>query len=235
MLRDLGELEEAEDHLREALSILDMGSGDRATTIMAKSALKSVLWRKGDLEPALELARELSDSFCGSHMGVAFAAEEQADAGLLLVLLGRDEEAEAAYRAALAAVENEELGLPHDHPLHASTLARFGELLVLLDRADEAAPLLSQALSIVLRTEGPDSTEALTAQALLGKCLATIDRPDEAETLLLDAWARTEARFGPKSERTWQVAREVAAFYGDWGFPEQVTGVLDYATAAAER
>ena len=231
----LGRFDEADASYQLALSALKpLASGPKGTTEPRRrlaeaqaryGALLAVLGRSDEAEPMLReaisgretLVKNASDRQPRHDtLGLAMAEVELAE---LLKLDGRFQEAETTYRSAI-----ERLGALADAPGAeqperrelASACDGLGVLLILLDRAVEAEPLLSRARDIQssLLAELPTVPRIREGLAKTGNSLGILLRrrgePSEAKEMLVESvghFERLSADFPGRIEYRRALAR----------------------------
>jgi tetratricopeptide (TPR) repeat protein len=138
-----GDLAEAEGFARDALAIVQrkLDDGDRRTRD-SRCALAWILHRKGDDAAAEKLLRDCVTSDESDESDETARADRML--AEVLRTLGRNDEAEHRYRAALEAQRKRAGAQSLDL---ATTLDVFGWFLVERRRLDEAGPLLEEALA----------------------------------------------------------------------------------------
>src|SRR5439155_3852454 len=95
---------------------------------------------------------------------------------------GKDAEAESLFERVRAALLRQPGGA--EDPETASVLVSLGLIRLRRQKADEAEPLLREALRIYEK-QAPEAWYRFDAQSRLGECLAARARYAEAEPLLL--------------------------------------------------
>ena len=171
--------EEAEPMLREALATSRKVEGEQhPNTVRGIHNLAVLLYEKGDYagsEPlfrqALELRRQRTPK------GSPDMSATLVGLGQLLSQRGNPQEAEPLLREA---VEFRRKDLPAGHWQIADAESALGGCLTLLRRYDEAEQLLSGSYPTLQAKRGPQSKEALRAQARLINLYKAWGKPDKA-------------------------------------------------------
>jgi len=105
-----------------------------------------------------------------------------------LMLLARLYDDKGDYTTAeslmIESMAYEQTALPDGHHHTASSKGRYGRFLMNRGRADEAEPLLREALDIRTRHFGSEDLQTVQIKTLLAECLVLLEIMDEAETLL---------------------------------------------------
>ena len=140
------------------------------------------LLRSGRFAEAIDALQESQALFIelqGSDaLVLAFPRQARGDA---LAALGRSEEAEAAYRAAL---EVRERGLSEDHPDVAFTRNKLGTFLLDEGRLAEAEELLEQAREVSLAARPEGHPDRVDSSIQMGRLRAAQGRSKEASDFL---------------------------------------------------
>ncbi len=175
----LGLFEEAARELAATRAILETTADrDDPETCAVDEALAFALAGLGRHEEAEELLWDAIGRRArvqgGAHRSVRAA---EAQLATLLVGRGRYVEAEALFRGALA-------GLSSDAPEILSVKEGYAQLLLVLGRADEAEPLVREALAVHREHSGPRHPRTLRMLALLASLLA--QRGAAGEAVVLD-------------------------------------------------
>jgi eukaryotic-like serine/threonine-protein kinase len=224
----LGRYPEALPLFRRSLELRRASFGpDDPRTFEALFALGTHLWRRGDLEEALEIRRELvlmtaprAEQEPGVH------AESLSNLANTLADLGRFEEAVPHYQEALAIGRN----LP---PEQAEDLARFlntsGTVLMDLERDAEAEALFRESLAIRETTIGRGSVNYTGTLANLAASMdARPETLEESVALFEQVLAHADSLWGPDHPRT---GDQLSSYFR----PLLNLGRLDEAESAARR
>jgi tetratricopeptide (TPR) repeat protein len=199
-LRNLGNLAEAEQLLRQALSLDERNFGpDHPNVATCLNNLAALLHDSNRLQEAEMLYRRAlaidEKSFGASDGKVATCLNNLA---ALLYDTNRLQEAEVLYRRALTV---DERSLGPSHPKLATHLNNLAQLLRATDRPDEAEPLYRRALAIDQEALGPNHPRIAGHLNNLAQLLHAINRLTEAESLYRRALAIDEESFGPDHPR----------------------------------
>ena len=164
------------------------------------------LVRTGRIEEALPplseceaiIAREMGPG----HVLLAFPRQTLGDA---YAVLGRSQDAERFYRAALAVREG---GLPPDHPNVAFSMSKLGGFLLDEGRTEEAASLLEDAKRIRDSTFTADHPDRIDSLIKVGRLRVAQGQRDEGMALIGAAAEAAEAARGPDDGQA-RTAREL--------------------------
>lgn len=113
--------------------------------------------------------------------------------------------ADSVYREAHALMRET---LPADHPDVAMVVLGLGEVAALSGRAEDAEPLLREALAIGEKSFGAHWKVA-EARSVLGDCLSRLGRVEEAERLLVSGHRGLVETLGEASIRTRRARRRL--------------------------
>jgi tetratricopeptide (TPR) repeat protein len=199
-LRNLGNLAEAEQLLRQALSLDERHFGPSHPNVATcLNNLAALLHDSNRLDEAEKLYRRAlaidEKSFGANDDKVATCLNNLA---ALLYEKNRLNEAEELYRRALAA---DERSLGPSHSKLATHLNNLAQLLRATDRPDEAEPLYRRALAIDEEALGPNHPRIAGHLDNLAQLLHAINRLGEAESLYRRALAIDEQSFGSDDPR----------------------------------
>jgi tetratricopeptide (TPR) repeat protein len=189
----LGQFEDAEQHLRSALTDFEAATGPRAeATLVVMAQLGLALSKLDRLDEAESILSEAEQRLDGTHE----IAADRVRANLAIVLenLGRDAEAEVLYRDNYAQ-RRDRLGDNHNETLQAQN--NLAVLLLKLRRFDECLPLMQSALERSRATLGDDHPETIDRVANLGTVRLNMGDIDGGAPLLREAAQRYERVLGP--------------------------------------
>lgn len=187
----LGSALAAEGRYGEALALVKELTGDDARPAVRASALNTVgiaLEGQGRYREA-EAAYRKSLEIRKKRPGHPDMATGEYNLGMILLLQGRDAEAEPLLRRALA---HREKLLPAGHPQIAESLNGMGLLYRTQGRNGLAEGCWRDALGILERVFGPESTVVASMVNNLAGAKFDQGRYDEAERLLLRSLAIRE-------------------------------------------
>ncbi len=194
ILSSIGQLEESERILREALDAADR-MGLRATSLLGRQNLGTTLARLGRLDEALLIEQEALEGYRtqGDHVWEAIS---RVYLGLLLRLQGKLPEAEREIRHALQAVR-------FAPPVHAAGLGAHA--LILLDLPDPAAARAAaeQAMRIFREVGGVLEGESMIRLVYAESLWATGDQ-DAAREAIAEARDRLVARADAIKKKAWR-------------------------------
>ncbi len=210
---DLGRLDEAEVHLREALAIdrQVLTEEDGADLAITLNNLGSLLADQDRFAEAIELHREslaLRRRFHGEPSPAVLVSLN--NLGFAQSGLGDDEAAERTLRDAL---RDSELIYGDAHPQTAIAWANLAAPLRKLGRHEEAEQLARRALAVFARSTGDRSWRVGTVRSSLGAVLLDQGRLAEAERELLLSWEILGAALGEDSKAARVAARSLATLY----------------------
>jgi tetratricopeptide (TPR) repeat protein len=199
-LRNLGNLTEAEQLLRRALSLDERCFGpDHPNVATCLNNLAALLHDSNRLEEAEVLYRRalaIDEKSFGANDGqVATCLNNLAE---LLYEKNQLKEAEELYRRAL---DVDERSPGPNQPKLATHLNNLAQLLRATDRSDEAEPLYRRALAIDEEALGPNHPRIAGHLNNLAQLLHAINRLSEAEALYRRALAIDQESFGPDHPR----------------------------------
>jgi tetratricopeptide (TPR) repeat protein len=173
----------------------DQNSLDEAETLFTRS---------------LELYREL---FGEDHSGVAAAQSMLAS---VAHQRGSLREADALYSDAIGKLREV---FPDGHPQLASALVGKARLLIEIDEAPGAEPLLREAIRMFEASLGMREPRTIDTYRDLADCLIALGRFQEAESTLLAAWQALDRIPYAQRERA-SAARSLVRLYESTGRPK---------------
>ena len=194
ILSSIGQLDEAERVLREALGEADR-MGLRATSLLGRQNLGTTLARLGRLDEALRVEREALVGY-QTQGDTVWEAISRVYLGLLLRLHGDLAEAEREMRVALESVR-------FAPPVHAAALSALA--LVLLDLPDPAGARAAaeEAMRIFREVGGVLEGESMIRLVYAESLWATGDK-DAARAAIAEARDRLVARADAIKNRAWR-------------------------------
>jgi len=203
---------ESEPLLTEALTISRATLGPqhpRTTEVLySLGILCTGFDRYADAESWLTQALELQLNVLGkTHLRTAYTQAALAD---VLRLLDRPAEAVPLYAAADEVMRK---SLDPGNPRRMSLLLAWGYSLMLLERLDDAEPVLRECISRV----APADPLRIRAQSVLGGVLTGAKRYADAEPVLLDAVRSAESSDGGSAATTQAITRRLVTLYEAWG------------------
>jgi tetratricopeptide (TPR) repeat protein/predicted Ser/Thr protein kinase len=231
VLFELGELDEADRDLAEAV-LAGISGGDARSTATAAALRASVLSAAGDPAAAIEVAKT----------GIAAADRLTHDAEVLASLLsargtayrrqGRYEEARAALHEALELAENE---LGSEHPRTAVALVNLANVDAQMGKHAQAREGYRRAIAIQERVYG--STHPVVANTMSNLAIASslAGDHDEAAELAADALALSEAARGSQHAEVVRMRSNLGVMYAQAGRYADALAVHERALAARRR
>ncbi len=232
--RDLGELEEAESHHREAVEKNRRVLGDdHPETLISIDDLAVTLQNLGRYDEAEALfiealegmRRVLGDDHPNTLATVG-------NLGQVIAETGRLAEAESYHRESLDGLRRIE------GPEGAETmtaLSNLGVLLHSMGRYPEAEEMLREVLETKRRVLGNDHPETLISMNSLGVVLNSQDKHDEAETLYFESLEGYRRVLGDDHKDTLRALSNYGVFLTNVGRPDEGERFLDEALEARRR
>ena len=217
LAHDMGDYVSAETYYSQALEMqrrLDPDSPDVTHDVLWLGLLYKDMGRYADAEPLIREALESYTKLSGYERRLARAylglAQLHADAGVFA-------EAESVCREALGRYMR--IFGPR-HKLTAVVQTLLGRILVNLQRYNEAAEIVQQALEIRLQTE-PEYWETSKTRSIFGVALAGLGRFQEAEQHVLESYEKIRDNRGAGRRRTREALERIIFLYEQWGKPDQ--------------
>jgi tetratricopeptide (TPR) repeat protein len=234
VLRELGELEEARDLLRLALTSDEKNFDPSHTKIAIKrSNLALVLQDLGELEEARDLLRLALASgeknFDPSHPAIA---KRRSNLALVLWDLGELEEARDLLRLALASIEK---NFDSSHPWIAQARSNLALVLQDLGALEEARDLLRLALASDEKNFDPSHPEIARKRSNLALVLKDLGELEEARDHLRLALASGEKNFDPSHPVIAKRRSNLALVLKALGELEEARDLLRLALASDEK
>jgi serine/threonine-protein kinase len=131
---------------------------------------------------------------------------------------GMSREADSLFAEALAM---QRAVLPDRHPHLASTLVRYGWVLIERGQPTRAEALIREGEVILAHLLPEDHWQIVAARGLMGLCWAQQGRFAEAAPAIEASYTTFREQFGPGDWRTQSSAQALARLYQAWGKPEQ--------------
>lgn len=211
MLVAAGDREAAIPSFQAAMAVwaatgLDSGP-DALNTLNNLAALHVLGGRPAQAEPLFRRAVEVRRSLYGRSAATAALLSNH---GKTLIQLQRPKEAETLLREAVA-MARETAGAGSLH--FASSSSGLSEVLLLLNRSEEAAAVAQSALVEVTQELGPRHPAVAVLKAALGRVRGAQGRRDEADRLLSEAEAGL-APLGPAGAAQLEAIRKIRSLYG---------------------
>ena len=182
----LGRLEEAEEKIRQLISVQAKVVGERHPDYASGlTMLAEVLLARDELSDAetlLQRALEIRRKSLGDQH-----PDYAASLDLLARLMMRWEDYQGAEPLLRKALEIRRSVLGVDHPDYASSLALLAEVVGKSEDFDTAEPLFREAIETVTRVRGEDHPEVADTCANLAQLLIRQGETTEAESLLRNA------------------------------------------------
>lgn len=224
-LQELGDYEQAEAVMREALAILRRRGDDPVEIGSAANQLGMFLAYKGDYEESERLLRESIDVF-EAELGTDHPrrATSLSNLGLAIKWSGRMEEAEPIYREALR-IRRAAFG--DEHPEVAITLDNLGVLLGQRGNYAESESCFREALGIRRRVLGESHPDVALNLNNLATLFRVQGRLDEAEPIYRDVMRLNREALGPDHPR-------LATNYVNLGSVEMARGRIETAVGLFE-
>ncbi len=229
ILRQSGDLVEAESSLREAVRIGRAAFPDGDSRLArALNDLGVVLEAKGDYAQAAELYRESlamrRQTLGEGHVGVAVTTSN------LAVVLYRQGQVDSAAAMAAEAVDAFRRSLGPDHQRTLYALGNLAALRAVQGDHEGAAEVYGQILARHRRVLGDRHPQVAYAASMRANQLVSLGRNQEAEPLVREALSIQREAFGPGDERVAQTLRVLGDVLHAQGDPE---GAIRQYQAAA--
>lgn len=207
---DLGRLDRAVEHLRDAVAVGRRLEGRAGELDLARflNNLGSVHFDQGDFEGAAAAFREtlaIRSRLLGEESSTY--AITLMNLGNALTNLGELQEAE---RTLVRVVALEEQIFGEDHPTTAYAYSALAEVHLRQGRPDDAEPLIRRALDIRIATAGGTYWRVATEHRKLAEAFIAMNRLPEARAELDTAWAGLAAAEETANPRALQVAETMA-------------------------
>lgn len=219
VLKYQGKYDEAEHFYREAIALFRSTVGEKHTYVAFGLNSLAILLQEMDRLPEAESlhrqALAMRIELLGSRHD--FVATSHTNLALVLHDLGKLAEAESHYRDAL------EIRQDQDHPKLASTLMGLGSLLIDMNDAAGAEPLLRRSLQIRLDHYREDSWQVAYSENALGHCLTELGEYEEAESLLVRSIPILKTCDSLSRKRRQRAVEHIIALYEAWGKPDRAT------------
>jgi tetratricopeptide (TPR) repeat protein len=222
-LQALGRFDEAEPLFLQSNEQLSRILGPQHPfTIDALSNYGRYLRHKGDFVAAERVLRNVLElNLRVNRPDYDAVGTSQVNLAIALHDMGRLDEAETQFRAALATYDK---SLPVTHPFRAAALSGTGRVLIDENRISDALPLLRKAVALVDTTDLADSPMRAIARSSLASALVKRGDYQEAAALLHDSYAIVLATQGDQSAVGRQ-ARAARAELERW-FPQRDKAAL---------
>ena len=197
----LGDLVRAEPLLRECVDAYPAEAlTTSASARLAAAGYGELLYKRGRLEEALELRRELvraDEATLGPRHGDTLRSRN--NLALTLESLERFDEADAEYRAVLA-LQLSDPNIGPDHPHTLMTRSNLSGLLREQGRLEEAREMCAEVLAAKRRVLPPGHLSLLTSVNNLGELEKRLGNTARAEALYREALELAVVNLGPTSE-----------------------------------
>ena len=218
----LGDLPAAERAFRESHAIYSelRGPAD-LETVRRLGLLRIALERQGRVDESVALAEEALEELPPASEA---ALELRRRLAVQLDRLGRRDEAEEAYRAALA---DARAALAEDALLPRKLANDLGLLLFRRGALDEAAGLLAASIEASRRARGDFHGEVITSLANLALLHARAGAPGRGEALLQDQLELARRRHGPHSPEACMSMAELDDYLRARGEPERAAALYE--------
>ena len=193
VLANQGEMEPARRRLGHAIAVLDRIEGPNS--LAAADAREPLVELTFAAEgPAATLA--VAERRLATYRAVAGERDVRtalalSDVAVVLAELDRLPEAEAAYRNAMAVLDDV---LPPNDPRAAYPHNNLASLLLASGRAAEAEGEIRRAIAVREKSLGADHPETITSRGVLVQVLVALDRLEEAEQQARQALAAAGGR-----------------------------------------
>lgn len=194
-------------------------SEDDPYMLQARSDLALTYYYKGEYEKSAEIQKALvplhRKVFGERHRLTGIVLSNFA---MSLSRLGKESEAEATFKEALAMERRDQGEQTRDYWVRLNNLAAHYKRF---DQLEKAADIYRQVVAGQKSLMGPDHMDTIVASGNLAATYMRLERFDEAETLYLDVVDRLERHFGFDHRRTVIFYNNAAMNYKLWGRPEK--------------
>eukprot|EP00808_Paulinella_micropora_P011235 g76372.t1 len=201
LIKELGDLKEAEEFFRGALEVSEKTLGtehpDTLTSVNNLGALLNQQGKLAEAEPLYRRALQGREKTLGPEHSDTLSSVN--NLGVLLYQQGKLAEAEPLYRRAL---QGKEKTLGAEHPSTLTSVNNLGVLLYQQGKLAEAEPLYRRALQGREKTLGAEHPHTLTSVNNLGLLLYQQGKLAEAEPLYRRALQGQEKTLGPEHPET---------------------------------
>jgi eukaryotic-like serine/threonine-protein kinase len=187
-------------------------------TLKAINSLALVDQARGDLKAAEPLLRELVEVQSRVH-GPRHHDTLGATSALATLLdsEGKTSEADAMFRQVLDVRRK----IPAPDPEIADALASLGKALLGHGHAQQALPLLEEAVKLDRQALPDGHWHTAYVENLLGSCLTDLERFEEAEPLLLTSFGILQVKRSSQPRVARQALERIVHLYEAWKKPEQ--------------
>lgn len=225
-----GQGERVDGLLREALALKSADSLPPMLRMPLHTSLSGLALDRGDLEEAHAQAQRALDLGDLIHPAThPTRAVLLISSGLVLVHLGRLDEAEARLRESLAIQDATDPG--GRTPMRAGTYNNLALALELAERDAEAEPFVAQARELAGELFGEQDMRYAIATTNLGNIHRRLGRLAEAEPLLRDSLALRAALLGDTHPQVGHCMVQLALLRLDQGRPAEALRQVDDALA----
>ena len=225
LLDKLGDYEESEQALQEAIALASRWDQDELLAAAASTLMHVVGYRQQRAEAAM-LLRPLALAM--AHDDPLLEAESRNDVANVLKARGKYEEAEQEYRASLA-LRVEALGSDDLHV--AISRNNLASVLRMQGKYEEAEAEYRAARAILEITVGPGHPDIAVVRNNLANVLNDQSRPEETESERREALAVLEGALGPEHPNVVDMRESLANFFSTQGEYEQA--VAEYRAVLA--
>ena len=217
LLEEQGQFEPAEQLYRRALQ-LSQAEGDSLPATLLHN-LANVLQHQQQYGEATLFHKRAIDAYTAIY-GPDHASVANAKSQLAFTYFrgGIPSAADSLYAEALAMQRDV---LPDQHPHLASTLVRYGWVLIERGQPARAEALIREGEAILARLLPEDHWQIVAARGLMGLCWAQQGRFAEAVPAIETSYTTFRKQFGLSDWRTQSSAQALARLYQAWGKPEQ--------------
>ncbi len=213
----MGDYEEGEARLREALSEYERAGIQDEDVLVTQSYLGGLLQESGRLEEAEQVYRKALEGWV-QERGEEHPQSIRVRNNLALALHGQGKTEDVVQELEkLVAISRRVLG--PEHPDTITALSNLGAIHYRSNRKDLAAPYMREALELLERTTQSDDPFLLGAKGNVGALELDLGNLDVAEPLLREVHDRRVEALGPDHDRTLRSFYElcrVATLRGDF-------------------
>jgi tetratricopeptide (TPR) repeat protein len=180
--RNIGALAQSDSLYRMALAIYRARLGDDHHQVaLVATNLAMTLLRRGMAEQAVPLLEDALATYRGGSEFAELVPVTEWRLASALQVAGMSDESIAAFRRSLAGFETT---FPPDYILAVNARHEFAGLLIELDRAAEAEPLLRNAIPVLAARWGVHDVRVDDARITLASALTALGRYAEADETL---------------------------------------------------
>lgn len=223
----LTDFPEAEKHWRRRLQLLEVqGDGDSPAALDARMWLAEMLLNQGRWDEARTYSQAVT-------AGLAAAGGQTVEIRYRAVFIAAFIDYESGHwsqtERTLSTLFADSGNQPIDAVLEIRARQLYANVLVALDRREEALRFVDVTVQMAEARLGRDNIRYLYARMLRAVCLRQLDRIADAEREMLDLLQLATDRLGDRHKETLTLRQELAVLYADSGRPQQAVPLLEDA------